>query len=275
MPVRRDPPDWEQLVRRVAAEATQVDGHAPVNEAALLGLEHHGLTDTTVYADDEGFALVHDGALHLVVAPHARRQGRGTRLLEAAEGVTTAWSHGDHPAARALAASHGFERVRELWLMRRPAGPVAPSPTDVTIRSFVPGDEEAFLAANAAAFADHPEQGSLSREDLRHRMAEPWFDPAGFFLAEEAGELLGYHWTKIHPDGTGEVYVVGVTPAAQGRGLGRALVVHGLDHLQPRDVVLYVESENTAAIALYQSLGFEHVASDAQYRKWTSARYGS
>jgi mycothiol synthase len=158
--------------------------------------------------------------------------------------------------------------------MRRPAGPVEPAPTDVTIRTFTAGDEGAFLAANAAAFADHPEQGSLTLEDLRHRMAEPWFDPAGFFLAEDGGALLGYHWTKVQPDGTGEVYVVGVTPAAQGRGLGRALVVRGLEHLQSRDVVLYVESDNAAAIRLYRSLGFGHVASDAQYRKWTSALSG-
>lgn len=275
MPVRRDPPDWEPLVRRVVAEATEVDGHSPLNEAALLDLAHHVFERATIYADDEGFALVHHGSLHLVVAPHARRQGRGTRLLEAAEGVTTAWSHGDHPGAKALAKSHGFERVRELWQMRRPAGPVQPAPTDVTIRTFTPGDEGAFLAANAAAFAEHPEQGALSLEDLRHRMAEPWFDPAGFFLAEEDGRLLGYHWTKLHPDGTGEVYVVGVTPAAQGRGLGRALVVHGLEFLQPRDVVLYVESDNRPAIDLYLSLGFEHVASDAQYRKWTGPLPGA
>jgi len=272
MPVRRDPPDWEPLVRRVAAEATEVDGHAPVNEAALLGLAHHGLEDSTVYVEEEGFALVHDGSLHLVVAPRARRQGRGARLLEAAEGVTTAWSHGDHPGARALAASHGFERARELWLMRRPAGPVEPVPTEVPIRTFAAGDEQAFLAANAAAFADHPEQGSLTLEDLQHRLAEPWFDPAGFFLAERDGVLLGFHWTKTRPDGTGEVYVVGVTPAAQGMGLGRALVVHGLRHLQPRDVVLYVESDNSPAVDLYASLGFEHVSTDAQYRRWNYPR---
>ncbi|HSV39423.1 MAG TPA: mycothiol synthase [Nocardioidaceae bacterium] len=267
MPVRRDPPDWEPLVRRVVAEATAADGYAPLNEAALLGLIHHGLQDATLYVEGDGFAHVHDGNLHLVVSPGARRHGIGRALLQAAEGVATAWSHGDHPGARALAASHGFDRTRELWQLRRPAGPVTPVDPAVPIRTFRAGDEQAFLAANRAAFADHPEQGSLDIEGLAHRTAEPWFDPEGFFLAERHGEVVGFHWTKVHPDGTGEVYVVGVTPDVQGLGLGRALVVRGLTHLQPRDITLYVEADNRSAINLYESLGFEHIATDAQYTR--------
>ena len=58
----------------------------------------------------------------------------------------------------------------------------------------------------------------MTRADLDERMAEPWFDPAGFFLAERDGELLGFHWTKVHPDpALGEVYVVGHRPGRAGR----------------------------------------------------------
>src|SRR6185437_13617964 len=101
----------------------------------------------------------------------------------------------------------------------------APLPAGVRLRTFRPGaDDEAWLALNAAAFADHPEQGSWTLQDLHARMAESWFDPQGFLLAEtEDGELAGFHWTKIHGgDGhghqhsgdhghepIGEVYVVG------------------------------------------------------------------
>jgi mycothiol synthase len=265
--VRPDDSDWPALVRRVADEATSADGHAPLNEAALLTLANHGLAGADLYVDPDGFALLRGGDLDLVVAPAARGQGRGRALLEAAAGAESAWSHGDHPAAQALAASHGFNRTRELWVMRRPAAPVDPVGSDIPIRTFRPGDEEAFLSVNAAAFATHPEQASLSREGLDERMAEPWFDASGLFLAERDGELLGFHWTKVHPDGTGEVYVIGVAPAAQGLGLGRALVSRGLAYLQPRDVLLYVEGENAAAIALYESLGFERVATDVQYRR--------
>src|SRR5205814_7416943 len=121
-------------------------------------------------------------------------------------------------------------------------------------RSFRPGrDEDAWIEVNAAAFANHPEQSRVVRADLEARMAEPWFDPAGFLLAERAGELLGFHWTKVHGDGLGEVYVLGIAPAAQGLGLGPALLVRGLRYLADRGcptVLLYVDGDNDAAMQL-------------------------
>ncbi|HEX6248775.1 MAG TPA: mycothiol synthase, partial [Nocardioidaceae bacterium] len=147
------------------------------------------------------------------------------------------------------------------------------------VRTFRPGqDEDAFLALNAEAFVDHPEQGSMTRADLEARMAEPWFDPRGFFLAEPADaprsdaneivdspSLLGFHWTKVHDDAVGEVYVVGVSPVAQGKGLATLLTLTGLHHLADRglsEVILYVESDNAPAIAVYSRLGFTHADAD-------------
>ncbi len=210
------------------------------------------------------------------MAPDARRRGLGRALAEAATRpgrVTTAWSHGDHPAAAAIAAGLGFARVRELWVMRRPAtDPLPPVSSDegVTIRGYRPSDAEAVLAVNAAAFADHPEQGGMDAADLAARMSEPWFDPDGLLLAVDPdGALLGFHWTKQHPptDGPphGEVYVVAIAPQAQGRGLGRTLTLAGLHHLTARgaqEIVLYVESDNLPARAVYERLGFAHASSD-------------
>ena len=102
------------------------------------------------------------------------------------------------------------------------AEPEVETPTGVRIRAFVPGrDEENLLAVNNAAFADHPEQGTWTLRDVAVREREDWFDPAGLLLAEriEDGELLGFHWTKVHGEGDsaiGEIYVLGVAPAAQG-----------------------------------------------------------
>ena len=101
-------------------------------------------------------------------------------------------------------------------------------------------------------------------------MAEPWFDPAGLLVADAGDGLLGFHWTKQHSADLGEVYVVAVDPAAQGRGLGRALTAAGLAHLASlgvRRIILYVESDNAAAVATYSHLGFAHTQTHVQYAR--------
>ena len=268
-------------VRATLEAAEAADGAAPLDEAALLRLRHHGIVDSTRLVSDDpavGLAWVHDEDLAVVVHPDARRDGRGLDLVEAAlesADVRTAWSHGNHPGAARLADVFGFARVRDLWVMRRPLHdlPPLPAPPDgVRVRAFETGrDEEAFLALNAEAFAHHPEQGRMTRADLDERMAEAWFDAEGFFVAETErpapGRLVGFHWTKVHdgPVRTGEVYVVGVSPSTQGSGLGRLLSLTGLHHLAGRgldQVLLYVESDNAPAIAVYSRLGFTHADAD-------------
>jgi mycothiol synthase len=230
----------------------------------------------------------------LVIHPRFRGRGLGLMLArrlqaEAGPAPLRVWAHGDLPAARALAARAGFVRSRALWTMRRPlpeslGGPLPRPqfPPGVTVRTFAVGtDEPAWLALNRKAFAHHPEQGAWTMDDLTVRERERWFDPAGFFLAERSGALAGFHWTKVHGTGAdgpgepsgaapvGEVYVVGVDPAEQGSGLGRALTLAGLHHLRARglgEVLLYVDEDNTAAIRLYESLGFHHVATDVMFR---------
>ncbi|HLH59742.1 MAG TPA: mycothiol synthase [Streptosporangiaceae bacterium] len=216
----------------------------------------------------------------LVVDPARRRRGYGKALLAALAGHADEappriWAHGDLPAARALARAAGLDRVRALWQMRRPLRDPLPDlslPAGVRLRSFVPGrDEDEWLRLNARAFASHPEQGAWTRSDLDVREREDWFDPAGFFLAERDGRLAGFHWTKVHggPERLGEVYVVGVDPAEQGTGLGRALTVAGLRYLRDdrglAEVMLYVDETNRAAIRLYGSLGFERSTTDVMY----------
>jgi len=194
------------------------------------------------------------------------------------------WSHGAGAAADAAAAfagALGLASVRRLHLMGRPlqAGepwPEAVVPQGYAVRTFEPGrDEDAWLALNAAAFAHHPEQGSLRRADLDQRTAEPWWDPAGLILVVEADApdvIAASHWTKVDPPGgdVGEVYVVAVSPDRQGQGLGRAVTVLGLDHLRSLGldrVVLYVDEDNVAAVRTYAALGFVDVEVHQQYAR--------
>ena len=293
MPAEADRLAIVEEVRRAAADA---DGHDPLDEAVTLRLKHHGLDGSQLWTAEHGFALRRGTEVDVVVHPETRGVGVGRRLVEQAlaePGEITAWSHGNHPAAARLAAAYGLERVRDLWVMRRPVGegaealPALRVPDDVTLRGFDPDrqdDATDVLRVNAEAFAHHPEQSGMDADDLAARMAEDWFDPAGLILAHDRADsaLLGFHWTKRHSPDLGEVYVVGIAPAAQGRGLGKALTLAGLHHLAGRggggavgsgvgEILLYVESDNDPAVAVYAGLGFTHADVDTHvmYRRTT------
>ncbi len=291
--------DEAEAVLAVAADATRHDGSAPLSEqfrlsvrsrdgegvAHLLALDDTG--SVVGYAQSRVGAADEPRSAELVVAPARRRQGVGRALAAALPRDARVWSHGSGASAStasAFAAALGLVPVRRLHVMGRslrsgPSWPAPELPTGYAVRTFEPGrDEESWLALNAAAFAHHPEQGSLRRPDLEQRMAEPWFDPAGLILVVESDDpdrLAASHWTKVDPpvgEGgeVGEVYVVAVSPDRQGQGLGRTVTVLGLDHLRSLGldrVVLYVDEENVAAVRTYAALGFTDVEVHQQFAR--------
>jgi mycothiol synthase len=284
------------LVVRALADASEAaDGHPALGDAVWLDLAAPSDTTTLLLAHDRGTPV---GALHLtrrptgpataavVVHPEHREAGVAGALVDGAVGSLSTrggghlllWAFGVDERADAFATSNGFTRERELWQMRVPL-PLAEEaqwPDDVVVRPFVPGrDEAAWVHANNRAFAHDPDQGGWTETDLQRLEAKPWFDPDGFLVAAAGEGIAGFCWTKLHPAAPphephrlGEIYVIGVDPSHQGKGLGRALVLGGLHALHEHGApvgMLFVDATNASAVGLYRGLGFDVARVDRAY----------
>ncbi|QIH99991.1 mycothiol synthase [Rhodococcoides fascians A21d2] len=275
-------------VHRILSRATEVDGTAPLSEQAVKAVDAGEDVVRLVATEGDrvvGYAGIADGMAEAVVDPSSRGRGIGRELVSRALDIGSdarIWAHGNIAAAQSVAARLELKVVRELLQMRRPsASPDLPDvvvPEGITLRTYRGHQDDAeLLRVNNAAFSWHPEQGGWTDRDIASRRDEPWFDPAGLFLAFEEGSdhLLGFHWTKVHPaegaePAIGEVYVVGIDPQSQGRGLGRVLTLAGLHYLRSRElgqIMLYVEADNTAAVHTYTKLGFTNYHVDAAYAR--------
>ena len=287
----------QQQIRELISAASEFDKIAPVGEQVLRELAHERtdhLLVTGAHPDGTGEKAIGylnlsarpedgSGMAELVVHPQVRRHGIGAAMIRAALSETSGqnqfWAHGTLESARATASALGLEPVRELIQMRRsldgitaPRRPTACAsrPTQARLTT------QNCCGSTTRHSLTHPEQGGWTAADLAERRAEPWFDPEGLFLAFDAqtDKLLGFHWTKVHSEqaGLGEVYIVGVDPSAQGSGLGALLTSVGIAFLARRlvgaaqpTVLLYVESDNTAALRTYQRLGFTQHSVDTAY----------
>jgi mycothiol synthase len=286
----------EQLPELIEA-ASRADGHEPIGEhkflrlqrgddlaAAVLAYEHGKLTGyahTVTYRDQERRRV----SCEFVVHPEQRGLGVGRMLLtQAIEHARLqqahridVWAYNDSPASAHLASQLGFKPVRRLLHLHRHISETAAAAAvaDARIRAFRPGeDDERWLKLNNRIFAGHPENGSWTLEDLRARMAQPWFDAEDVLMLESNGSLAGFCWLKVETrrdEGlVGEIYVIGTAPECRGMGLGRHLVVQALRHLQERGTriaAIYVDDSNTAAVSLYEGAGFHHHHVDVCYTR--------
>lgn len=297
--VERLEPGVASVVSALLERAQVHERHSPIGEHKLVrlivGEEETFALLARVGASLAGYAqasrferrerLPARLAAELLVDPAERGRGIGRALMERlvaearALGVDRldAWAHHADPAATGLAAAFGMRPTRHLWQMAMPLGRVAqrhrsPPPLEgIQLRTYADGDADAVVAVVRDAFPDHPENADFGRADLEARSGLGWFDPSAILLAadEASGELMGLHWLKLDRDaGAGEVYLLAVSPRAQGRGLGRWLLLTGLEEMRRRGMrlaYLYVEADNTGAIELYREAGFRHEHLDTCY----------
>ncbi len=291
-----DAPHLEQLPKLLDA-ATRCDGHEPLGEhkflrlqrgddlaAAILAFEGSqlaGYAHTITYGTDGD----RRSSCEVVVDPSLRRRGIGRMLLSHAimhaQGNSAQqldlWAYNDNAASARIAAQFGFTPARRLFHLHRHMHNVrqAPATIGASIRAVVPGvDDERWLALNNRIFAGHPENGQWTLDDLRARMAQPWFDPNDVLMLEYDGKLAGFCWLKIEERESegrvGEIYVIGTAPEYQHRGLGRYLLGRALLRLRERaaDVAaIYVDESNHSALALYETSGFHYHHVDVCYSR--------
>ncbi len=276
----------EPLFQRIAA----TDGHWPLGEQKYLAL-HQGGSEAAhrLVATAEGRPIAY---LHL--APNQEPSGWGMELAidpefrtddvlrglitfaqdvvrAAGGGRLTLWLYNQEPPAVLVDA--GFVIDRELHQLRRPL-PVperAQFPPEFVVRGFRPGvDDDQWLEVNNLAFAGHPENGNWTPDLFVARRSVDWFDPEGLRTVWAGDRMAAFNWTKMHADGTGEIYVIAVHPDFQGRGLGRAVALDGLAYLHDvraaLEASLYVDSSNERGLALYTSLGFTRDHTDRAFR---------
>ena len=186
----------QESVLALIKAAHDFDGTPPIAEHVLLHLRHGGdKSDSHIvfeqdnqviaYAHLDTTDLVAGPSVEAVVHPSHRGKGLGSLILKEAIKVcgdkTRIWSHGDLPAAKAIAASLTLERLWSNLLMSRSLVETQPVTSKYPIRTFLPDfDNQAFLSLNNKVFADYPDQGGWSEDDLKVRVNEEWFDEKGF-----------------------------------------------------------------------------------------------
>ena len=291
-------PELAGKLKKIADLARGVDGIAPLSEQFILGLDDARLEHTHLVLSDAaepvGLAAVAGDDAEMFIHPDYRGRGWGNELLNAVRAIKPAanvWAHGNLPAAQAVAQKNHMEKVRQLLVMEVAGkdlakhstlgdAPYTPANfTDSVERWGTDLVEQEWVRANNEAFSWHPEQGGWDIERLHRGMEAEWFDPADVLFYWDtkkdddgaAPVLAGFHWTKWHKEETdefGEVYVIGISKAYRGQGLGNPLLRYGLNRMVEKGadrVILYVEADNKPAVKLYERLGFSVIEDHSVY----------
>ncbi len=129
---------------------------------------------------------------------------------------------------------------------------------DAPIRPMHEQDVPAVMTVETSAYYS-PWTAAIFRDCLR----------VGYscWVLEQGGEILGY---GVLSSAVGEAHLLNlcVAPAHQGKGLGRRLLTHFIDVARGHKaeaMFLEVRPSNQAAIALYESIGFNQVGARRDY----------
>ncbi len=271
-------------VRLLAQKIANYDGFNAFDEQTLLNLNKSDRSLFILAEDSQSMLLgatilnLGNGTCDLGVDPEYRRQGIGSSLLDEvitrkpSDWLGYVWAHGTLLGAQSLAGRFSLKPARELLVMEHELGFVqkngsVPPKGEVISLDFVPldvsnsDDVDALVTLNSQAFASHPEQGILTHDDFRERFSQPWFDPnlLNFIVRTDNQQKVGFIWLKPESLADVELYVLGVHPDFQGRGIAKVALnwmkakVHECGFNLVR---LYVDRSNFPAVHSYEKTGF-------------------
>lgn len=116
-----------------------------------------------------------------------------------------------------------------------------------------------------ACFGPHPwYQPYEDDAEVAAEMGDTYGDPAALLFLQHGEQPVGFVWVRRLPASVGEIEPIGILPAWQGQGLGRALLLYALHRLREQGVQtarIATWSQNLPALHLYQSVGFQQSAS--------------
>jgi len=229
--------------------------------------------------------VIFEGAVH----PAHRRMGIGKELLVRAinhsRGIGAHQVHIPIPdgmhSAQKLVQKQGFVLMRHHWrLQLLVEGGLSPAqlPSGVSLQQFAPGDEAKLTCIQNMVFSDSWGFKPNNEDEIRYRVGTRLCCLEGIVFAATGERIIGYCWTRINAEynrcygqGRGEVYMMGVHSDWRGQGIGRGVLLAGIDYLRRQgmgEVVLNVDSENSSAYALYKRLGFEKTSELLWYGMW-------
>ena len=277
------------LLRASLASGEQA-GHTTGDVESIIG-SFSALRHLLVAAlDGEPVGLISPIHRFIVVRSDVRRRGIGRALVDAAEADSAQSPDGPvilfppHNSATALSFLQAvdFQYDHSLWRFQldpKRHEPLPMLPSDVLLTTYHDDDLAAYVDLINMAFLDHPVPLHVTRDQIEHIHAAPNFDAANVALIRTmSDELVGFCVTGSHrSDETivGTVNLLGVRRKFRGRGLGRYLLIWGIERLRSLGIghiELAVEAENENAVGLYRSVGFDPVEEWPQWMRKPSAR---
>lgn len=221
------------------------------------------------------------------IHPEHRRRGLATKLLaygtRRAQELRARVAHVNIPEdniiAKMVLSRLGFNSVRHFLELRLDMVEVRLPDIDRVVagcRYLRRGEEDKLAKIQNRAFTGTWGYNPNTVEEIIYFTNLSNCSTEDVILACDGDKVIGYCWTgTTYEEGDAgrrkaRIFMLGADPDYRGRGAGKRALLGGLAHLKSkglRVVELTVDSENKAACALYQSIGFEVWTGSLWYQK--------